>query len=498
MGPVQDQQGLEQGGISSSNLYKIFGKEQLTMAQDSNLGVPLGDSTISAVGQADDTALVSNNLNNLQYLLKLSEAFCTRSEVKLSPNKTKLQVFFTKNMSDVVRYAMITNPVKLNKEQINFSINAEHVGILRSSTGNQVTILARITQHRKALHAVLHAGLARSHRSNPTASLAVACLYCLPVLLSGLAPLVMTKSEESLVENHQKETILNLQRLLPRTPAPVIYFLAGSLPGRAHLHLRKLTIFGMICRMTSNFLHSYALNLFQHGDPPFRSWFYQVLDLCKKYSLPTPLELLQNPLQKSTYKKLIKNKVIDHCERELRAEAAPLSSLVYFRPQYMSLVNTHPLWSSAGSSPSKVTMATVQAHMLSGRYRTESLCSKWKPECAGVCLLSPLCSSTPEDLRHILQDCIALIPTRQNLLGFTRSYCENIPDMSSLVFYFLDPSNPEYCQFLIDCSTIPRIISAAQIYGMSYVHNHLFNITRTWIYTLHKERLKLLGRWNII
>ena len=136
-------------------------------------------------------------------------------------------------------------------------------------------------------------------------------------------------------------------------------------------------------------------------------------------------------------------------ERELRAEAAQLSSLVYFRPQYMSLVKTHPVWSSAGSSPSKVTMATVQAQMLSGRYRTESLCSKWKPECTGVCLLSPLCSSTPEDLKHILQDCIALIPTRQNLLVFTRRYCENFPDMSSLVFYFLDPSNPEYCQFLI-------------------------------------------------
>ena len=205
MGPVQDQQGLEQGGVSSSDLYKIFGKEQLTMAQDSNLGVPFGDSTISAVGQADDTALVSNNLKNLQYLLLLSEAFCTRSEVKLSPNKTKLQVFYTKSMSDVVRYAMITNPVRMNNKQIQFSINAEHVGILRSSTGNRVTILARITQHRKALHAVMHTGLARSHRSNPAASLAVACLYCLPVLLSGLAPLVMSKSEDLLVENHQKK-----------------------------------------------------------------------------------------------------------------------------------------------------------------------------------------------------------------------------------------------------------------------------------------------------
>ena len=393
---------------------------------------------------------------------------------------------------------MITNPVRMNNKQIQFSINAEHVGILRSSTGNRVTILARITQHRKALHAVMHTGLARSHRSNPAASLAVACLYCLPVLLSGLAPLVMSKSEEALVENHQKETISNLQRLLPRTPAPVVYFLAGSLPGLAHLHLRKLTIFGMVTRLTSNSLHKYALNLFQQGDPPCRSWFYQIVDLCKKYSLPTPLELLQNPLPKSKYKKLIKSKVIDFCESDLRDEAAPLSSLLYFRPQCMSLVSPHPIWSSAGSSPSKVTMATVQARMLSGRYRTELLCSKWKPECTGLCLLSPLCSSTPEDLKHILQDCIALIQTRQNLSEFTCRYCENLPDVSSIVFYFLDPSNPEYCQFLIDCSTIPRIISASQTYGVSYIHNHLFNITRTWIYTLHKERLKILGRWNIV
>ena len=33
MGPIADQQGLEQGGISSSDFYKIFGKEQLSLPQ---------------------------------------------------------------------------------------------------------------------------------------------------------------------------------------------------------------------------------------------------------------------------------------------------------------------------------------------------------------------------------------------------------------------------------------------------------------------------------
>ena len=42
MGPIDDEQGLEQGGVSSSDLYKIFGKDQLKSAQNSGLGVWLG------------------------------------------------------------------------------------------------------------------------------------------------------------------------------------------------------------------------------------------------------------------------------------------------------------------------------------------------------------------------------------------------------------------------------------------------------------------------
>ena len=202
MGPVIDERGTEQGGVSSSEFYKIFGKEQLTMAQDSELGVPLGNSlTVSSLGQADDTALLSNNLRHLQYLLYLSEVFCSRNQVKLCADKTKLQVFFTKSMQEEVRYAMITSPIKLNNEEIRFSPTAEHVGILRCTTGNQTTIFARITAHKAALGAVLHTGMARGHRGNPAASLGVEQLYGLPVLLSGLATLVLTKKEEEQIES---------------------------------------------------------------------------------------------------------------------------------------------------------------------------------------------------------------------------------------------------------------------------------------------------------
>ena len=46
MGPIHDNRGLEQGGISSSDLYKLYNNEQAQPAQDSALGVKLDHLTI--------------------------------------------------------------------------------------------------------------------------------------------------------------------------------------------------------------------------------------------------------------------------------------------------------------------------------------------------------------------------------------------------------------------------------------------------------------------
>ena len=331
---------------------------------------------------------------------------------------------------------------------------------------------------------------------NPAASLRVELLHCTPVFLSGLAPLVLTKKDETLVDLHHKETLEGLQRLYPRTPRSVVCFLAGNLPGTAHLHLRQLTIFGMICRLTDNILHKHAVSFFSSGLPSSKSWFSQICSLCLQYLLPHPLELLESPLQKTPYKNLIKKHVINYWEQKLRSEASPLLSLTFFRPSFMSLTRPHPIWTSAGSSPSKIAMATVQAKMCSGRYRTESLCSHWSKNRNGFCLMSPTCSTTIEDLPHILSSCGALNSARIKLMKFTREYSQTIPSIAHLITNLCTPSSPDFCQFLIDCSTIPAVILATQTQGPKVLH-HLFHVTRTWVYSLHRERMKLLGRWNM-
>ena len=84
MGPIYDQHGLDRGGCNSSDLYKIYNNDVLSLLQKSNQGVHIGQGwTISSVGQADDVALLSNDINYLQNILNLTLSYCKRHNIEL-------------------------------------------------------------------------------------------------------------------------------------------------------------------------------------------------------------------------------------------------------------------------------------------------------------------------------------------------------------------------------------------------------------------------------
>ena len=145
--------------------------------------------------------------------------------------------------------------------------------------------------------------------------------------------------------------------------------LAGSLPGEALLHIRQLTLFGMLSRLPDNILNKVAADLLS-SSLSTKSWFHQIRSLCIRYHLPDPLHLLEDPLPKAPFKLLVKKQVLNYWEEALRSEAEDprYTSLSYFKPRFMSLSSPHPLWTTAGSSPAIVSMATIQAQMISGRY----------------------------------------------------------------------------------------------------------------------------------
>ena len=105
------------------------------------------------------------------------------------------------------RYWKLVSPISLGNKKIPFTNEAEHVGIVRSVQGNLPNIFSRISAHNGALRAVLPAGLANGHRGNPAASLRIELLYGVPKLLSGLASLVLSKSEKDILHHHYKQSL---------------------------------------------------------------------------------------------------------------------------------------------------------------------------------------------------------------------------------------------------------------------------------------------------
>ena len=78
IGPITDALGIEQGGLNSSEFYKIYNNEQLTVPQESDLGVH-----VASIGQADDiieqlgaSHLVSSSFTLLSSTVRRTMSSC--------------------------------------------------------------------------------------------------------------------------------------------------------------------------------------------------------------------------------------------------------------------------------------------------------------------------------------------------------------------------------------------------------------------------------------
>ena len=493
MGPVKDTTGFEQGGINSSDYYKLYNNEQLKAAQGSRLGVDIGSCVISAIGQADDVLLVSHSLYSLQLLVTLTEQYCAKFRVLLEPTKTKLLCYSSPKQTFIVDHALNSQVITINSKPVSTVTEAEHVGVLRSTTGNMPHLLSRIAMHKKAMFCLLPAGLARRHRGNPAASLKLSQIYCMPVLLSGMASLVLSQAELKILDGHHLASLRNLLKLYDKTPRSFIYLLAGSLPASAILHQRQMSLFMMICHLVDDPLHCHAEYVLLQSERCAKSWFLQIRDICLQYKLPHPLSLLHNPPTMKQAKQLIKLRIIEYWQGLLTAEASSLSSLQHLCPTKHSIARMHPLWVSTGSNPHEINKALILVKMMSGRYRTERLCRFWSSNRHGYCL-APTCHQVVGDLEHLLLHCPALYLARSNLVKMWLMISLGLPPLHELVKEVLASPDQVKMSFILDCTTFPEIIRLHQTYG-KVVQDMVLYMTRTFTYGLHRKKQILLGKW---
>ena len=407
-------------------------------------------------------------------------------------------MFSNKNSEAKAYYARLVNPINIDGKAVSFVDEADHVGIIRSTSGNLPHISGRLSAHRKALLAVLPLGLARGHHGNPAASLRINKIYATPVLFSGMGSLILSSAEINMLENYTKKTVQNLQKLMDRTPACVVAFLGGALPGTALLHLKQFSILGMISRQKASHLFKHGIQVLTSGQPSLNSWFQQIRRLCLLYQLPHPISLLEDDRTKGRFDSLVRSKVTDFWEQKLRKEAAELTSVPYFKPRFMSLSSPHPIWTSCGSSPFESRKAISACRMLSGKYLTDKLQRHWTQNREGLCLL-PACAPPSEgSLEHILLHCTALAQTRARLQQLSRTVAQESHLLYEIITDVLNSDNNELVmQFILDSSVLPIVIRTTQLFG-DHTRDRLLYLGRTWCYNIHRERMKQLGHFNFM
>ena len=349
----------------------------------------------------------------------------------------------------------------------------------------------------------LHTDAAYHHNSNSSDTLCLEKLYGSPVLLSGIASLVLSNKEIRILYLQHKSMLCRLQKLNPNTPDCVIFFLAGQLPITATIHLRQFGLLGMIARLSaSSILHNIGTSTLLSSKKE-KSWFQQIRDLSCQYGMPDPLAVLQSPADKEYWKRFCKSKVVSWWEEKLRQDVPMLPSLVYFKPAFMSLTTVHPLWSLA-ESPFEVQKAASVASMLSGRYVTDYRSRHWsKKNPNGLCQLC-LMNDQPEilgTLEHLLLDCPVLSNVRGNMKSLWSNYVQEKPILLSFIESHMKSSSHEekqiFIHFLLDPSSCPEIVRGVQVHGIGLLTDVLY-LTRTWCHSIHAKRIKLLKLYNVL
>ena len=214
--------------------------------------------------------------------------------------------------------------------------------------------------------------------------------------------------------------------------------------------------------------------------------------LAKFYSLPDPIVILNDPPSKFSWKKIITNQVSSHWHQRYCDEVSHRSSLCSLRPAFLPLNGKpHPLWSSCQSSPTAVRAATIQARILTGRYHTDLLRSKWDGN-DGTCRL-PGCGTPEADSVHLLSgQCEALKPYLNASFQHNLQSLLDYPDLHSVTLSLIHGTPFSWVRYLLDPSCEKEVIQISQLKGEEYIWP-LFKLSRSMVWTMHKYRLKMLG-----
>ena len=468
-------QGVRQGGILSTDLYKLYGNDQLNRLENTGLGCHVGEVSCVAPACADDIIIGADKKSALQYLVNIGVDFSCMERFFLQPVKSVLLEIVQQcsQEQENLQITMKGIPMPVVKEVM-------HMGILRSADSQETAVRENIQKARRVIYSLMGSGLHGHNGMDPETSLHLLSIFVLPVLVYGLEVLLPKNALVERLERTNKQFIKQLLSLPSTAADSAVYILSGTIPIEGTIHKRALTLFGNVCRLDDNSKEKQlAQRQFSVKAHNSNSWFVAIKKLLVKYDLPDCWEILEEPPTKYRWKTLVNKKVNSYWAELIKSRARLYSSLRYLEVDSFFPGKTHWLLRHSGVARD-IPCIGIKLKLVTGTYilqvnRAAFNQNQVDPTCM-------LCQQDPETVGHFLVECTALEEKRRPIMDSI---------VSSLIEITDSPADSEdLVNILLDCS---KVIDIKNDKSILPVIENIEKLSKRLCYTLHTERYKKLN-----
>lgn len=474
-------QGVRQGGILSTNLYKCYINDLLLALEFNRIGAHIGTTYVGCPTVADDLALVANNKSDLQLMLDMTNTFANRERYIIHPEKSTILMRVPSNRSTAE-----STDWKLGDSEVSISDTAKHLGILRENKLETTkNVEDRISCARKTLYSLTGTGLHGTNGLPPTTCVKLFNTYVLPRLLYGLETFVLKQIHFDLLEKFHINFLRKIQCLSDKSVKGITYLLLGVRPITAELHIRQLNLFNDIIRSDNQTMKNILIRQLNVKSADSKSWFINIINILELYGLPSVKTVLQTVPPKLTWKKKVKTAVDAYWNEKLKSDCNQKSSLKLCDISQLAIGKVHPIWMSVSDNIKDVRRGGIKIRLLTGTYILQTKVSKFNQyEVDDTC---PLCQIESEDTCHFIIKCNALHQYRTKHLNELKSI---ICEIDEEVWRTLSHDLLLLTKVILEPETLCKLNMLA---CNNQTLSNIETCTRKMCYSLHSGRLFIVN-----
>ena len=471
-------QGVKQGGILSTHLYKLYINDLLLTLEEHKLGKHIGVNYSGCPTCADDLSLMSECTHEFQTMLNISQQYACNHRYTIHPEKS---VVVTKGRSKKVLEE--EKSLTLGNKQITLADQTKHLGLIRTvKQESKINTLERISLARRTLYTLLNVGAHGNNGLNPKISYKIYQCYVLPRLLHSLETLSLNKTDLEELELFHRKTLKSLQSLPPNTATSAVLLLLGALPIEGELHKRQLSLLYNILQCKNGTVSGILTRqLAVYKDDP-DSFCGRISNILELYNLPRIENLIANLPLKTKWKHAVKTAVNNHWTAVMRSDLSERSTLSLCNINELQVGKVHHVWNSIDTCVLDVKKGIVKARMLTGVYNLQLQKAKFSK--SNVDAKCTLCCQEDEDIMHILTRC----PVYQEERDMYVKKMKTLIDHSSNPTVWDDhiTSRAELVKLIIDNSVF---INARYGRRKQALVHQLESLSRNLCYRIHNKRL---------